>query len=171
MKRVPYAFSLLLLLCSATALAQIGVYGEFSAAKLNVPNTGWIFGPTVGGYYDKGHLLILNTGVDARVGFLGTGSTVLDSGLIGPRIAFVPHVLPFKPYAEALIGAGHVDYGQGIAKTSATKFEYQFLGGLDFTFFPRLDWRVVEFSYGGVSGLGSSLNPETISTGLVLRLP
>ena len=171
MKRVPYAFLLFLLFCSANALAQIGVYGEFSAAKLNVPNTGWIFGPTLGGYYDKGHLLFLNTGIDARVGFLGTGSTQLDNGLIGPRLAIVPHVLPVKPYVEALIGAGHVNYGQGISSVSATKFEYQFLGGLDFTVFPRLDWRVVEFSYGGVSGLGSSLNPETVSTGLVVRLP
>lgn len=171
MRRTRCLLVSLLLLCSMPALAQVGLYGEFSAAKLNVPNTGWIYGPTFGGYYDKGHFLLLNLGLDARVALLGSGSTKLDSGLIGPRLAIVPHVLPLKPYVEALIGAGHADYGQGFATTRATKFEYQFLGGLDFTFFPRLDWRVVEFSYGGVSGLGSSLNPETISTGLVLRLP
>ncbi|MHB1857169.1 MAG: hypothetical protein ACYCPM_07010, partial [Acidobacteriaceae bacterium] len=69
------------------------------------------------------------------------------------------------------IGAGHADYGQGVAHVSATKFQYQFLGGLDLTVLPRIDWRVVEFSYGGLSGLGSSLNPKTISTGIVVRLP
>ena len=171
MRRFYLILASLLLFCSIPAVAQIGLYGEISAAKLNVPNTGWIFGPTFGGYYDKWHLLLLNTGLDARVAFLGSGSTVLDSGLIGPRLAIVPHVFPLKPYVEALAGAGHVDVGQGFATTRTTKFEYQFLGGLDFTFLPRLDWRVVEFSYGGVSGLGTSLNPETISTGLVLRLP
>jgi hypothetical protein len=36
---------------------------------------------------------------------------------------------------------------------------------------PRLDWRVVEFSYGGLSALNGTLNPRTLSTGLVLRLP
>jgi hypothetical protein len=76
-------------------------------------------------------------------------------------------------------GVGHTRFGQGVAKQSNTDFEYQFLGGLDMTILPRIDWRVVEFSYGGVSGLGrsldpkigSSLNPKTISTGFVVRLP
>jgi hypothetical protein len=30
---------------------------------------------------------------------------------------------------------------------------------------------VVEFSYGGLSGLGSSFNPKVLSTGIVIRLP
>jgi hypothetical protein len=78
--------------------------------------------------------------------------------------------MPIHPYIEALVGAGHADYGQGSAKVTATKFQYQFLGGLDLTILPRIDWRLVEFSYGGLSGLGSSFNPKTLSTGIVIRL-
>ncbi len=162
---------LLLLFWTLAAAAQVGIYGEFSAAKLNVPNTGWIYGPTFGAYFDKGHLLFLSTGLDARGAFLGSGSTVLDSGLVGPRVAVRPHVVPIQPYVEALIGVGHAKFGQGVAQTTSTKFDYQFLGGLDLTILPRIDWRVVEFSYGGLSGLDSSFHPKTISTGIVVRLP
>lgn len=153
------------------AKAQVGVYGEFSAAKINQPNTSWVYGPTFGAYYDPWHVPFIGAGIDLRVAFLSTGSTTLDSGLAGPRLVFIPHVLPFQPYVEVLGGIGHDQFGQGVAKQTATDFEYQFLGGLDTTILPRIDWRVVEFSYGGVSGLGSSLNPETLSTGIVVRLP
>ena len=55
---------------------------------------------------------------------------------------------------------------------SATKFEYQFLGGLDFTILPRIDWRIAEFSYGGLSTFNnSSFHPKSLSSGIVLRLP
>jgi hypothetical protein len=123
----------LLLLFSFYAKAQIGLYAEFSGAKLNVPNTNWIYGPTFGAYFDKGHLLFLSAGLDARGAFLGSGSTVLNSGLVGPRVAFRPHVIPIQPYVEALIGVGHAEYGQGVVQTTATKFEYQFYrrSGLD----------------------------------------
>jgi hypothetical protein len=100
---------------------------------------------------------------------VGSGATKIVSGLAGPRLTFKPHVIPLMPYVEALAGAGDVQYGQGVARTSATKLEYQFLGGLDWTIFPRVDWRVIEFSYGGFAG--PSLNPKNLSTGIVLRLP
>ncbi len=119
---------LVVIFAALTAAAQVGVYGEFGAAKLNVPNTNWIYGPTFGGYLDKGHFWVFSSGVDARGTILGSGATSLDSGLIGPRLAFRPHIVPIQPYVEALIGAGHADYGQGVAHVSATKFQYQFLG-------------------------------------------
>jgi hypothetical protein len=158
-------------MATLSATAQVGLYGELSTAKLNVPNTGWIYGGTFGGYYDMGHVPFLGYGMDARGSFLGTGQTKLDSGLVGPRLVFTPHVVPLRPYAEALIGMGHYQFGQGIAQSSDNKFEYQFVGGLDMTVLPRIDWRLVEFSYGGLSYLSSSFNPKTISTGLVVRLP
>ena len=166
---------LVLLVSTIGAMAQIGLYGEFSAAKPNIPQVGWIYGPTFGVYYDPWHLPFLAAGLDARGEFLGSGTNKLDSGLFGPRLVFQPHVLPFQPYAEGLVGMGHAVYpnqtGQGTTTVTATEFEYQFLGGLDLTVFPRVDWRVVEFSYGGLSGLGNSYNPFTLSTGLVVRLP
>jgi len=174
---------LVLLFSSGSALAQFGVYGEFTAGKSNVSlatgwsGPSWMYGPTFGVYYDPWHLPFLAAGLDARGVFLGSGNNKLDSGLFGPRLVFRPHVLPIQPYVEGLIGVGHAKYDEYLkytalsARYSATNFEYQFLGGLDLTVFPRIDWRVVEFSYGGLSGLGTSYNPETISTGLVLRLP
>jgi hypothetical protein len=162
---------LLLILCPLIARAQLGLYAEFSGAKANVPGATWVYGPTFGGYFDKGHLWFFSTGLDLRGAILGTGDNVLDSGLVGPRLAVRPHAIPIQPYVEGLVGVGHVGYFQGTAPTTVNKFEYQFVGGIDWTILPRLDWRPIEFSYGGLSGLGSSFNPKTISTGIVLRLP
>ncbi len=171
MKIYKYLSFLLLLLVPLYAKAQVGLYAEFSAAKANVTNSTWIYGPTFGAYLDHGQFWILSTGIDARGAILGSGNNTLDSGLIGPRLVVTPHILPIMPYIEGLIGIGNAGYYQGNAPTTVTKFQYQFLGGLDWTILPRIDWRLVEFSYGGLSGLGSSFNPKTISSGIVVRLP
>jgi hypothetical protein len=162
---------------AGAAQAQTAIYGEFSAAKLNAPNTSWMYGPTVGLYHDSEHGLFA-TGLDVRGTFAGRGNTngpytnqTLDTILGGVRLAVTPRVLPFKPYGEVLGGFGHLKTGEGSARTSSTKFAYQFVGGVDFTLLPRIDWRVVEFSYGQLAGLGGSFNPKTLSTGIVFRLP
>jgi hypothetical protein len=159
------------------ARAQTAIYGEFTAAKLSAPNTSWMYGPTIGLYHDAGHGL-LATGLDVRGTFVGRGNTngaysseTLDTLLGGVRLAVTPHVLPFKPYGEVLGGFGHLKTGQGTQRTSSTKFAYQFVGGVDLTILPRVDWRVVEFSYGRLAGLGDSFVPKTLSTGIVFRLP
>ncbi len=169
---------IVLLLClgflagfAAPAHAQIGLYGEFSAANFNVPNTGWQYGTTFGIYDNHWQVPFFALGVDGRGSVVDSGSTSFVSGLVGPRLVFKPHVLPIMPYVEGLVGAGNASVGQGSAQTSETKFEYNFVGGLDYTFFPRLDWRVVEFSYGGLAGFSGSFNPRTLSTGIVFRLP
>lgn len=154
------------------AKAQLGVYANFSAAKLNYSNTNWIYGPGFGAYLDHGEFWLFSAGVDARGEILGTGSsTRFDAGYVGPRLVLKPRVVPIMPYVEGLVGAGYAQYGPAGAQTSATKFSYQFVGGVDYTILPRIDWRVAEFSYGGLSILGSSLNPKVISTGIVIRLP
>lgn len=149
--------------------AQTGIYGTFTAASLNNASSNWIYGGSGGIYFDRWHFGLASAGLDLRGQFLGTSSTTrLNSGLGGLRIAITPHVLPIKPYAEALAGVGYVnDPGSG----TSTDFEYTFLGGLDFTFFPRLDWRVIEFSYGGVSALNGTLHPSSFSSGIVFRIP
>jgi hypothetical protein len=157
-------------LLSPALHAQLGLYGNFTTVNLKMSGSGgWINGGTFGAYLAHGHLALLNVGVDARGTFASGGSTSFDSGSIGPRLAFNTHVLPFLPYVEATAGVGHANF---IGSSEVTKFEYQFLGGIDYTVLPRLDWRVVEFSYGGLSGLnGNSIHPQTISTGIVLRVP
>lgn len=164
-------------LASAAALGQTGVYAELTGGKISTANTPWMYGPTVGLYHDNGFGPIA-LGLDVRGSFLrrgdsnGAGSNQsLNTLQGGVRLAVTPHVLPIKPYVEALGGFGSLTAGQGVSRTSATHFTYQFLGGVDLTFLPRLDWRVVELSYGRLSGLGNSYAPTTLSTGLVLRLP
>ncbi len=167
MKLTRLIFFLVLLSCSLAGGAQTGIYAAFTGAKLN-PNTDWIYGPTVGVYLDTWHFGLVSAGIDLRGQFLGGGgATQLNSGLGGVRVAATPHILPIKPYAEAIGGIGYYKFAQG----SSTNFEYNFLGGIDFTFFPRLDWRVAEFSYGSISGLDNGFHPKTLSTGLVFRLP
>lgn len=155
---------------SLPAHAQIGLYAEFGGSKIDSPSNDWIYGPTFGIYADFLPLPFIHLGADLRGSVLGPGQdTKLYSGLLGPRLSLHPHVLPLMPYLEGLGGVGHYDFGTG--QDSNTKFEYQFLAGIDYTLIPRLDWRVIEFSYGGLSVFNGDLHPKTISTGVVLRLP
>lgn len=169
MKSFRLIFFLPLLLCSLGASAQTGIYGTFTAAKLSSADSTWIYGPTVGVYFDRWHFGVASAGVDLRGQFLGgSGSTQFNSGLGGARVAITPHILPIKPYAEALAGMGYV---KNSSSGSSTNFEYNFLGGMDLTFFPRLDWRMIEFSYGGLSAFNGNIHPKTLSTGIVFRIP
>jgi len=149
------------------AHAQVGIYGTFTGTKLDTTSAPWIYGGTVGFYRDHG-LGLIAAGFDARGEFVQRKETSLKSGLVGIRLAVTPHVLPIKPYVEGLVGVGNVSVAQG---SSTTAFEYKVLGGVDWTFFPRLDWRVVEFGYGGFTGDASGVHPTTLSSGLVFRLP
>jgi hypothetical protein len=154
------------------AEAQLGIYGTFTSGQFTTGGSPWMYGGTFGVYRDHG-LGLVALGVDARGEFLRStgrsgGDSKLDSGLAGVRVAITPHILPVKPYAEGLVGGGRVQSGGG---TAITSFQYRVLGGLDYTFFPRLDWRVVEFGYGGATGDASDAHPRTLSTGLVFRVP
>jgi hypothetical protein len=152
------------------AHAQTGLYIEYGGSKVDAPSNDWIYGPTFGVYHDFYSVPVVHLGADLRGSVLGISqTTTLYSGLIGPRVSVHPHVLPFMPYLEGLGGVGHYDFGAG--QGGNTKFEYQLLAGIDLTVIPRLDWRVVEFSYGGLSAFNGDLHPKTLSTGLVLRLP
>jgi hypothetical protein len=155
---------------SVAAHAQTGIYAEFGGSKIDAPSNDWIYGPTFGVYHDFYSVPFFHLGADLRGSVLGVSqTTTLTSGLLGPRFSLHPHVLPAMPYLEALGGIGYYDYGNG--QGSNTQFEYQFLAGIDVTVLPRLDWRIIEFSYGGLSALDGTLHPKTLSTGLVLRLP
>ena len=144
---------------------------NFSASDFDLPHVGWQYGPTFGIYHDAWHLPFAGVGVDGRASLIGSGSTKVYSGLVGPRAQVRPHVVPFQPYVEALIGGGNVQVGQGVARTDKNVFEYQVVAGGDLTVLPHIDWRVAEFSYSGFSGMDQSFHPRTFSTGIVLRLP
>jgi hypothetical protein len=155
---------------TASASAQTGLYVEYGGSKVDSPTNTWVYGPTFGLYHDFYAAPLMHLGGDIRGSVLGvTNTTTLTSGMIGPRLSGHPRVVPIMPYLEALGGIGHYDFGSN--QPSNTEFEYQFLAGLDLTVLPRLDWRLVEFSYGGLSAFNGSLHPKTLSMGVVLRLP
>ena len=166
--------ALLLFLFAPLSLhAQLGLYGAFTAQNLGGPNNNGydLYGGTFGGYLASGRLAILSVGIDLRGSFARSNGASFDTGSIGPRIGLNTHILPIHPYVEGTIGLGHVDF-TGSSPGSATKFEYQVLGGLDFTILPRIDWRVAEYSYGALSTINNyNYRPKSLSTGLVLRLP
>lgn len=148
---------------AATATAQLGVYAGFSGAQLTGSSSN-VYGPLVGAYLQKGDLLQL--GLDLRGTFLTHNSAQFNTGAVGPRLAFKPVVLPFKPYAEALVGIA--SYSSG-ATRSATHLNYQLLAGIDTTILPRIDWRILEFDYSATPS--NSINAKILTTGLVFRLP
>lgn len=165
MKRLPLLLlALSLLMVGPLAKAQVGIYATGGGAKLSDT---WTYGPTFGIYRDSHHFPLINFGVDARVAIFNSNSNVkLYNGLIGPRAVVHLPIIPIKPYVEGLIGAGHIT---GNSLASKTTFSYGVAAGADLTFFPRLDWRVVDFTYGGFSS--GNTNQTSISTGLVFRLP
>jgi hypothetical protein len=168
MKKLFSLLTLMMIGVPFCATAQTAVYAAFSASNLNASDVGWQYGGTVGIYYDPLHAPLVSAGLDLRGSFVGSSGIEAISGLIGPRVQIRPHIVPLQPYIEGLVGVAHVELGQG---NDATKLQYEVVAGADWTILPRIDWRVVEFSYGGLSGFDGSFNPATVSTGLVLRLP
>jgi hypothetical protein len=153
--------------------AQLGLYGAFTVQDLGAPNnSGYAFyGGTFGAYLASGRLAILSLGVDLRGSFTRGGGDSFDSGAIGPRLALNTHILPIQPYVEGTVGLGSLNLAGG-SPSNGVRFEYQLLGGLDLTVLPRIDWRVAEYSYGGLSSAnGDNFHPKSLSTGIVLRLP
>jgi hypothetical protein len=149
-----------LAILSPSSKAETGAYIAFTTGKTGSPNTDWIYGPTIGAYFDSSHLPVVEWGADIRGIFLGgSGKNQLQSGLLGPRIAAQLPVIPVKPYVEMLVGVGYAQ----VAPSSAVKFQYQGLIGADVTVLPRIDWRVIEFSYGGLPSFNGGTNPKTIS--------
>ena len=151
--------------------AQLGLYGGFTVQNPSVPPaSGYQFyGGTFGAYLASGRLAILNVGLDLRGSFTKSGSDSFNSGGIGPRGGLNLHLIPLHPYVEATAGLGNLNINE--TSSNVTRFEYQFLGGLDYTIFPRIDWCVAEFTYGGLSVFNDSYHPKTLTTGIVLRIP
>lgn len=149
-------------------MGQTALYVQFTGMH---PDSGasWLYGPTFGIYQDSARLAIINLGFDVRGSILnGSGNDSLADGLVGVRGSVVPHVLPFKVYAEGLVGVARTD----AANRATTNLQYQVNGGLEYTLLPRLDWRVVEAAWSGFSGSPSGYgSPFGLSTGIVLRLP
>ncbi|MGC1371079.1 MAG: hypothetical protein WA824_02970, partial [Candidatus Sulfotelmatobacter sp.] len=69
-------------------------------------------------------------------------------------------------FAEALVGAGHVNVNNGFG--SDTSFAEAFGGGIDYRIFHPIAWRL-EGDYVGTHLLGARQNNARVSTGIVVR--
>lgn len=168
------------LLFAPAAHAQFAVYAEGQAVRFdNQVNatTDWFTGGTFGAYYDFARIPVLALGLDARGSFLSGDQQHFRSGMVGLRADARTPALPFRPYVEGLIGVGgtKADVTSNLPLHYSNKFEYEVLGGLDFTVFPHLDVRLPEIGYARMSPVSSSsTSPDSrlleLSAGLVLRL-
>jgi hypothetical protein len=170
-------------LSAASAWAQLGIYGEYSAP--NVPGdaflgtkTAWYEGFTGGVYDDFLHAGPIGVGLDLRGGYAKANINGTYNVLFGPRLAVKVPVLPFRPFIQGSIGFGGVKSSPGPGNSThyTGRLQYGLIGGLDFTLIPHLDLRLPEIEYirtsdDQFSGPAAPVNLVTISAGLVLRLP
>jgi hypothetical protein len=149
-------------------------------------------GGTFGAYYDFLKLGPVKLGADLR-GTLtttkrgaeaysnGSGARVY-SGLGGIRAVFHTHFVPVRPYIQASAGLGRTDYGVSpLTQVSTTgkvnlvnNFEYEGFAGVDITLLPYMDFRMVEFGYGGLNPFGTNSHNypiKSVSSGIVIHLP
>jgi hypothetical protein len=84
--------------------------------------------------------------------------------LFGPRVS--ASVGKFRPFAEALFGAGHVDVNNGVG--SDTSFATALGGGLDYKIIKPVAWRF-QGDYVQTRFFGTTQNSVRLSTGIVLR--
>lgn len=175
--RIRYILLIITLTLTIQASAQTGVYGAFTGGDLSSIKAPYpytqslsvkVVGGTFGIYNDFAHAGPVRLGVDLRGNILDSKGRKLNSGLGGLRVEFRAPTVPLRPYLQALVGVGNTNFGSGSA--TSTGFVYQFLGGLDLNFFPRLDWRVIEIGGGALHARDANYPLATVSTGIVLRL-
>ena len=152
-------------------------------------NTANPLGGTGGIYYDFLQLGPVKLGADVRgsilttkrganVSFDGSGARIC-SVLGGVRARFHTPIAPLKPYIQVSAGLGRSDYGLSNSTSTGqdiiyNNFEYQGLAGLDLKLLPVLDWRVVEFGYGGLDPFGTYSHNypiKQVSSGFVIHFP
>jgi len=185
---------------TATAPAQLGVYGTFTASRLgNIKSSPEIssstgvnndvspLGGTGGIYYDFFKLGPVKLGADLRGSIVTTkrgaytnangGGARINSALFGVRASFHTPVLhSLKPYLQASAGIGSSNYGllysNGV--TLRNNFEYMGFAGVDIPILPIMDFRLVEVGMGGLNPFGNNSHNyslQSVSSGVVFHLP
>ncbi len=87
-----------------------------------------------------------------------------ENFIFGPRVSFPAG--KFRPFAEALFGAAHVNVNNGIG--SDTSFATAIGGGLDYKIIKPVAWRF-QGDYVQTRFFGTTQNNVRISTGIVFR--
>jgi hypothetical protein len=180
-----------LALTTVAAHAQIGLYLNPIAIRVSnaQPDTGpfaflgqnstsnMFYGVNFGGYYNFFHQGKTEVGLDVRDAIVNGNSAVLNSFLVGVRIAVKPFSRPLKPYLQASVGVGTSRASTTSIRVS--KGQYGLYGGADYTLNRHLDLRIFEVGFNSlttassttVSGIGTipASRLLSFSTGLVLR--
>ena len=169
---------------TATAHAQLGVYGTFTATRLSnlksspeatnpaaVNNDVSPLGGTGGVYYDFLKLGPVKLGADLRGSIVTTqrgayinangGGARINSALFGVRAVFHVPVLHsiLRPYLQGSAGVGRTNYGllygnNGVVLKS--NFEYMGFAGVDIPLAPFMDFRLVELGVGALNPFGTN---------------
>jgi opacity protein-like surface antigen len=95
-----------------------------------------------------------------------SASTHIQTFLFGPRVSF--SVAKIRPFAEALIGAGHISESASLVSNSDTSFSYALGGGLDYHLIPLISWRL-EGDAVQTRFFSNTQNNVRISTGIVIH--
>lgn len=176
------AFGLFLL--TASAGAQVGIYGMFSGGHYSGLGVGpgtpsnqsggiTATGGTFGVYSNFVPLGPVKLGGDARVIVQDSANSTpygnkLLGGLFGLRLGVTIPAVPLRPYVQAEIGG--VGSNNGTSTTKTASFAYQVQGGLDLTILPHLDARG-EYGAGQLTSInGTNHTLQEFGIGLVLRL-
>jgi hypothetical protein len=180
------AIVLALLMMSAAVFAQVPTAGNvFLGYSFNRASTGWSNTGNLNGWEASVEGKIAPfAGIVADVGtqygtlqvpivhiFGGSGSSIdtttrVESYMFGPRVSV--SVGKFRPFAQALIGAGHLHESALEFHYGETCFSDAIGGGLDYHLRPQLAWRL----QGDVLQTrfhGGRQEDARISTGLVLK--
>jgi hypothetical protein len=167
-----------------TLHAQLAIYGKGDLNHYNLndttPTSSYTFhGAGVGIYDDFLHFGPVRAGLDLRGDLEATDKFDYQAVLAGIRVAAKAPVLPFRPYAELLVGEGGTrakgPYAVGITNVPYIhKLTYAAVAGLDWTLLPHFDFRVLEVGYGrqaAATGFSTASKDSMVllSSGLVVR--
>lgn len=112
----------------------------------------------VSGHYGSQAITITGVGGNANVSEYNF--------LFGPELSFKVHKL--RPFAHALLGAGHVSASLTRASTSSSSFSDALGGGLDYHLVPLISWRV-QLEALQTRFFSTSQNNVRFSTGIVVH--
>lgn len=172
---------------------QIGLYFNPVAIRVSnsTPDTGpfaflgdnvtsrFFYGFNVGGYYEFAHTSSLDIAIDLRDSHVNGNRAILNSFLVGARIAAHPGGGRLKPYIQPFVGVGSTH--SGLNARSNSRIQYGIFGGLDYSIHKNVDIRAIEVGYSPLQTINSQIfinnanypNSQTISisSGIVFRIP
>jgi len=95
-----------------------------------------------------------------------SANTHIQTFLFGPRVSV--SVAKLRPFAEALIGAGHISESASPFSNSDASFAYALGGGLDYHLIPLISWRL-EGDMVQTRFFSNTQNNVRVSTGIVIH--